>query len=193
MTQPPALTVSIDAWISQWENIYAEASELGIAETQSGHRALYDFLASISSMSPFFSELWMSKILEAEENQEIIPFNLLTKRYRDSTKLVKPIRTSQPSKSPAIAHATYQGQPDHQGQQSQQGQQRQQNHPNQQKKQRLCPCESGLNNGMHRFNKCAYINPAVRLDGWTLDQDALKRFERANQHEGFRLSYENAI
>jgi hypothetical protein len=33
MTQTPHSTPNIDAWISQWENTYAEASELGIAET----------------------------------------------------------------------------------------------------------------------------------------------------------------
>jgi methylthioribose-1-phosphate isomerase len=57
MTQTPQTTVNIDAWVSQWENVYAEASELGIAEAQASHRALYDFLAAISPISPFFSEL----------------------------------------------------------------------------------------------------------------------------------------
>jgi hypothetical protein len=46
---------------------------------------------------------------------------------------------------------------------------------------------------MHRFEKCAYINPLVRPNGWTPDQKALKRFDRALQHPGYKYAYETAI
>ena len=43
------------------------------------------------------------------------------------------------------------------------------------------------------FEKCAYINPSVRPNGWTPDQKALERFEQALQHPGYKYAYETAI
>jgi hypothetical protein len=129
----------------------------------------------------------MSKILEAEEKGEIIPFNLLTKRYRDSIKLVKPNRPVQQPKQTTIAHATYQGLRDrpNQGQGQNQGVRS--------RKPRIYPCKSGINNGMYRFEKYAYINPSVRPNSWSPDQEALKRFERALQHPTYKNAYDRAI
>ena len=46
---------------------------------------------------------------------------------------------------------------------------------------------------MHRFEKCAYINLSVRPKGWTPDQEALERFERALQHPNYKYAYDRAI
>jgi hypothetical protein len=107
---------------------------------------------------------------------------------------VKPNRPIQQPKQTTITHTIYQGlsnRPNQgQGLKQNQGVRRSQYN---QRKPRICPYESGINNRMHRFGKYAYINPSVRPNGWTPDQNALERFERALQHPAYKNAYDRAI
>ncbi|KAJ5684591.1 uncharacterized protein N7477_000936 [Penicillium maclennaniae] len=95
-------SLTIDAWISQCENTYVEAVQLGIGEVQSKTRPLLDFLDGLASMSPSFAEYWHNEINRLESIGQIdsIDFFTLTKRYRDSIRLIPPKRASN-------VHATF--------------------------------------------------------------------------------------
>ncbi|KAJ5666537.1 uncharacterized protein N7477_008985 [Penicillium maclennaniae] len=166
-------SLTIDAWISQCENTYVEAVQLGIGEVQSKTRPLLDFLDGLASMSPSFAEYWHNEINRLESIGQIdsIDFFTLTKRYRDSIRLIPP-------KRPSNVHATFRGQAD-------KGQGKKTKKP--------CPCQGGAYDGYHTFSDCPYINPSIRPEGWKPDQTVLDRFKQACTHSGFKQAYDNAI
>ena len=102
MRRPPQ-SISIDAWISKWESIYSEAIQLEIGEVRDPLRPLYDFIEAISTISPYFTEIWHEKLAEKQEKNEPIPsFYTITKKFRDSIKL----NQTKESKRLKITHAT---------------------------------------------------------------------------------------
>ncbi|KAJ5670386.1 uncharacterized protein N7477_005749, partial [Penicillium maclennaniae] len=159
-------SLTIDAWISQCENTYIEAVQLGISEVQSKTRPLLDFLDSLASMSPSFAEYWHNEINRLESIGQIdsIDFFTLTKKYRDSIRLIPPKRAS-------YVNATFRGQ-------SEKGQGKKTKKP--------CPCQGGDYDGYHTFSDCPYINPSIRTEGWKPDQTVLDRFKQACTYSGFK-------
>ena len=108
MRRPPQ-SISIDAWISKWESIYIEAIQLEIGEVLDLSRPLFDFIEAVSTISPYFTEIWHDKLTEKQEkNEPLPPFYTITKKFRDSIKL----NQTKESKRLKIAHATLQGKSD---------------------------------------------------------------------------------
>ncbi|KAJ6130931.1 hypothetical protein N7523_001391 [Penicillium sp. IBT 18751x] len=166
-------SMTTDAWISQCENTYVEAVQLDIGEVQSKTRPLLDFLDGLALSSPFFAEYWHNEINRLESIGQIdsIDFFTLTKKYRDSIRLIPP-------KRPSNVHATFRGQTD-----TGLGK----------KAKKQCPCQGGAYDGYHTFSDCPYINPSIRSEGWKPDQTVLERFKQACTHSGFKHAYDNAI
>ena len=90
---------SIEKWLTNWENVYTEASQMEIAEATES-RALYDFLEAVGSLSPHFTEYWTNHLTTIIESGDNMPdFYWLLKKYRDS------IRLNPPKISTKVAHA----------------------------------------------------------------------------------------
>ena len=49
---------------------------------------LFGFIEAVSTISPYFTEIWHDKLVEKQENKEALPsFYTITKKFRDSIKL----------------------------------------------------------------------------------------------------------
>jgi hypothetical protein len=131
----------------------------------------------------------------------LLGFPALINLYSESIRLSPPIhqgrfayRTTFQGRNPDRIEAdgtdssnspTHPTNPDQSSQSSQFGR------PSRQK--RLCPCESGLNDGYHKFDKCAYVNPSVRPPNWKPNPAAEERFQNAYKSFTFRNAYKRAI
>lgn len=179
LQQGPSRDRSIEKWLTNWENIYTEASQMEIAEATES-RALYDFLEAVGSLSPHFTEYWTNHLTTIRESGGKMPdFYWLLKKYRDS------IRLNPPKIATKVAHATFQGHD-----QSGKSQQKDQTNST---RDLQCPCQEDPKQGNHVFDNCRYINPKIRPNGWTASPDAEERFKKACQHEGFNHVYKNAL
>ena len=189
MRQGPR-SMTIESWLTKWENIYTEAIQLNIGEVIEPERPLYDFLDAVASLSPYFMEHWHNTLLSmTEQGKELPTFFYLIKRYRDSIRL-NPIRNP-----PKITHATFQGEndqrkKDHFQDQKQTGEQTKSQYKR--NKRSSCPCEEDPYNGYHYFKDCYYINSAKRPANWKPSKEAKQRFQSACENERFKAAYDKA-
>ena len=158
MRRPPQ-SMSIDAWISKWESIYIEAIQLEIGEVLDLSRPLFDFIEAVSTISPYFTEIWHDKLTEKQEkNEPLPPFYTITKKFRDSIKL----NQTKESKRLKIAHATLQGKSDSFKSINQNDQDSTTSQTSPKRSKKRCPCEEHPNAGYHYFSDCYYINDSIK-------------------------------
>ena len=155
----PPRAQNLDNWLQQWEKTYSQCVELKLPEVDKD-RPLYDFLNTISSVSPEFTGYWIHDLqAKRKSGQKSVTFFELIEYFRESHRL----SMAQKGRASSGAFtATFQGQPA--------------DDTTEEKK--LSPCLCGIE---HRYKDCPYLNELVRPKDWKPDLNLQKQIDEKLQ------------
>ena len=182
----------IEAWITRWETTYTQARQLDLPEATDPFRPLYEFLDAVVNLSPGFYSYWTNRLTEIADSDDKPPgLHTLLKKYTDYTK------SNPPHFQARYANATLMGESDDVKDMetggSDEKKQAAESKSGKGRKHTKCPCQGIPDDGNHQFDKCPYVNPAIRPANWVADDEAKTRFDLARKHPGFRKAHNMAL
>jgi hypothetical protein len=182
-----AKRTKVEEWISKWQVVLTEATNLGLPET-TGLRPTKDFLRAASTIDPVITRIWIAEmekkaILEPnKEWQETFPDGI-----RISEIFERQFRTSAISQ-PKGAFATFQGEEEPSEQPN--GQPTEQ--PKEQRKEQTRGKPHCICGERHYFSECYYLIEEIRPTGWNPDSDIQQRVEQKLQNPKIKAKVERA-
>src|SRR6266480_1721384 len=155
----PPRSQNLDTWLQQWEKVYTQCKEQKLPEVDKD-RPLYDFLNTVSSISPEFAGYWTHDIqAKRKSSQQSLELFDLIEYFRESYRL----SMAQKSRiSSGAFTASFQGQSLETTTES--------------KKFNTCPCGEE-----HRYKDCSYLNEAVWPKNWKPDPNIQKQIDQKLQ------------
>jgi len=159
---------SIEPWLQEWEKVYTECKKMKLPEVEE-ERPLFDFLTSISRISPEFTNAWMIDIQRMQDKGDDLPdLYKMVELFRNNQRLLYAQRDLPHS---AFA-ASYQGR----------------SADSDSKPKRACLC--GVD---HRWRECPYLIDSVRLPDWKPDPDIQQQIEgKINANAGLKAAITHA-
>ncbi|KAJ5340228.1 hypothetical protein N7541_009352 [Penicillium brevicompactum] len=145
----------VDAWLTEWENLYTEAVSAQVPDTTNPRVAVYDFLCAARPLDENFYFYTYQKVFKETKEDKDVSFTSVINAFRQLRATSQKKRSG---KGSAVGFATLDGQREAGSSTSSQTRQK--------SSKQLPDCVCGQK---HFFQSCPYLVVSARPSGWRSD------------------------